>query len=115
MQFWKTVVLDLSKSFPLLRFHRSNGKVLRPVAGLPWWLSGKESTCNAGDLGSIPVGICREYVLEGMATQSSILAWRILWTEELGRLQSTGSQRVRYDWIEHACMMPVITLLLRVS
>ena len=29
-----------------------------------------------------------------MATQSSILAWRIQWTEEPGGLQSTGSQRV---------------------
>ena len=34
---------------------------------------------------------------EGMATHSSILAWRISWTEEPGRLQSTGSQRVRHD------------------
>ena len=33
-----------------------------------------------------------------MATHSSILAWRILWTEEPGGLQSTGSQRVWYDW-----------------
>ena len=33
-----------------------------------------------------------------MATYSSILAWRIPWTEEPGRLQSTGSQRVRHDW-----------------
>ena len=32
-----------------------------------------------------------------MATCSSILAWRIPWTEEPGRLQSTGSQRVRHD------------------
>ena len=32
---------------------------------------------------------------EGMATHSSILAWRIPWTEEPGRLQSMGSQRVR--------------------
>ena len=32
---------------------------------------------------------------EAMATHSSILAWRIPWTEDLGRLQSTGSQRVR--------------------
>jgi len=31
---------------------------------------------------------------EGMATHSSILAWRILWTEETGGLQSMGSQRV---------------------
>ena len=34
---------------------------------------------------------------EGMATHSSILAWRMLWTEELGGLQFMGSQRVRHD------------------
>ena len=34
---------------------------------------------------------------EGMATHSSILAWRILWTEEHGRLQSMGLHRVGYD------------------
>ena len=34
---------------------------------------------------------------EGMATHSSILAWRIPRTEESGRLQSMGSQRVRHD------------------
>jgi len=32
-----------------------------------------------------------------MATYFSILAWRILWTEEPGRLQSMGSQRVGHD------------------
>ena len=32
-----------------------------------------------------------------MATHSSILAWRIPWTEEPGELQSIGSQRVRHD------------------
>ena len=32
-----------------------------------------------------------------MATHSSILAWRIPWTEEPGRLQSTGSQTVRHN------------------
>ena len=32
-----------------------------------------------------------------MATHSSILAWRIPWTEEPGGLQSTGSQKVRHD------------------
>ena len=35
---------------------------------------------------------------EGMATHSSILAWRIPQTEELGKLQSMGSQRVRHNW-----------------
>ena len=34
---------------------------------------------------------------EGTATHSSILAWRIPWTEELGRLQSMGLQRVGHD------------------
>ena len=34
---------------------------------------------------------------EGMATHSSIPAWKIPWVEEPGRLQSTGSQRVRQD------------------
>ena len=35
---------------------------------------------------------------KGMATHSSILAWRIPWTEEPGGLQSMGSQRVGHDW-----------------
>jgi len=35
---------------------------------------------------------------EGMATHSSILAWRIPWTEEPSGLQSMGSQRVRHGW-----------------
>ena len=34
---------------------------------------------------------------KGMATHSSILAWRISWTEETGELQSTGSQTVGHD------------------
>ena len=39
---------------------------------------------------------------EGTATHSSILAWRIPWTEEPGELQSTGSQKVRHDCSELA-------------
>ena len=53
------------------------------------------SASNAGDRGSIPgSGIPPE---EEMATPSSVLAWRIPWTEEPGRLQSTESQRVGHD------------------
>ena len=37
---------------------------------------------------------------EGMASPSIILAWRIPWTGEPGRLQSIGSQKVRRDWID---------------
>ena len=34
---------------------------------------------------------------EGMVAHSNILAWRIPWTEDLGRLQSMGSQKVRHN------------------
>ena len=36
---------------------------------------------------------------KGMATQSSILAWRIPWAEEPDRLQSMGSQRIGHNWV----------------
>ena len=50
--------------------------------------SGKESTCSVAGLGSI---LGQEGSPEKrMATHSSILAWRIPWTEELGGLQSIG-------------------------
>ena len=55
----------------------------------------KASAHDEGDPGSI---LGSEDPLEKeMATHSSILAWRIPWTEEPGRLQSMGSQRVRHD------------------
>ena len=50
---------------------------------------------NIRDMGSIP-GLGRS-LEEGMATHSSILAWKIPRTEERGRLQSMGSQRVGHD------------------
>ena len=53
---------------------------------------GKNPPANAGDLGDMV-----EPLEEGMATHSSILAWRIPRTEELGKLQSMGSQRVGHD------------------
>ena len=40
---------------------------------------------------------------EDMAPHSSVLAWRIPWTEEPGGLQSMGSQRVRHNWSDIAC------------
>ena len=50
----------------------------------------KVSASNAGDPGSTP---------KEMVTHSSILAWRIPWTEKPGRLQSTGSQRGGHSWV----------------
>ena len=72
-----------------------------PWRGLPRWLSGKKNLpANAGDLGSIP-GQENPFE-EEMATHLSILAWKILWTEEPGELQSIGLQRAGHDWVtEH--------------
>ena len=58
----------------------------------------KNPPANAGDArdtGSSPGQ--EDSLEEGMATHSSILAWRITWTEEPGGLQSIGSQGVRHD------------------
>ena len=50
---------------------------------------------------------------EGMETHSSILAWRIPWTEELSRLLSIGSQRVAHDRrdLEHTYILKSLLLL----
>ena len=57
--------------------------------GLPWWLSRKDSACSVGDVSLISG---KEDQLEKkMATNSSILAWEIPWTEEPGVLQSMES------------------------
>ena len=58
----------------------------------------KNLPANAGDMGEEGLILGQENPLEeGMATHSSILAWRIPWTEKPGELQSTRLQRVRYD------------------
>ena len=57
--------------------------------------TGKESACVVGHLVQ---SLGWEDLLEkGMATHSSILAWRIPWTEEPGGLQSVGWQRVGHN------------------
>jgi len=53
-------------------------------SSFPGSSAGKEFTCNAGDLGSMP-GLGRSPG-EGTATHYSIIAWRIPWTKEPGRL-----------------------------
>ena len=50
---------------------------------------------NARDTGLIPGS--GDPLAKGIATHSSLLAWRILWTEEPGRLQPMGLQRVGLD------------------
>ena len=62
------------------------------IIGLPWWLKMAQ-----GDLGSIP-GSGRSPE-EDNGAHSSVLAWRIPWTEEPGGLQPMGSQRIGRDWV----------------
>ena len=58
----------------------------------------KNTSTNAGGTRIEVQSLGQEDLLEeGMATHSSILAWRIPWTKEPGGLQFIGSQRVRYD------------------
>ena len=64
--------------------------------GFPGGSEGEESACNAGDLGLIP-GSGISPPEKQMATHSNILAWKIPCSEEPGRLQSMGSQRVGHD------------------
>ena len=69
-------------------------KCLFRVGGPNWGFPGgsgvKKPTCRCRRLRLDPLE-------EEMATHSSILAWEIPWTEEPGRLQSMGLQRVRHD------------------
>ena len=74
-----------------------------PLAGFGGFLGssdGKASASNVGDLGSIPGSgrsLSWEDLLKELATDSSILAWEIPWTEEPGGLQSMGSQRAGHN------------------
>ena len=66
---------------------------------------GKEFACSAGEPGLIP-GSGRS-LKKAMATYSSILAWKITWVEEPGRLQSMGLERVGHESANehaHACL-----------
>ena len=57
----------------------------------------KNLPANAGDKMQVPSLDQENPLEEGMATHSSILSWRLPWTEEPGGLQSTGLQRVGHD------------------
>ena len=82
-------------STPFLDYYRGVNKKKKiiqkhkafPIQDSPTGSDSKESACSAGDLALIPVlgrSLCWEDPLEKrMATHSSILVWRIPWTEEL--------------------------------
>ena len=67
------------------------------------WHLIKNPPANAGDPGDkVPSLVCEDLLEEGTATYSSILAWRIPWTQEPGGLQSTGPQTILKRLCTHA-------------
>ena len=66
------------------------------LTGVPSGSDGKESACNVEDTGVQSLG-WEDPLEKGIATHSNILAWRVPRTEEPGRLQSIGLQRVECD------------------
>ena len=73
--------------------------VAQMVKNLPDGASGNEHTCQCR---RHQRGRFDPWMGKARATHSNILAWKIPWTEEPGRLQSIGSHRVRHDWSDLA-------------
>ena len=73
--------------------------------GFPHGLDGEESSAMQK---TWVRSLSWEDTLEkGTATHSSILAWRIPWTEKPGKLQSMGSQRIRHDLVTFTSHTPI--------
>ena len=64
----------------------------------PWWLR-EQSVCLQCRRPGFNPWVGKSPLEKEKATHSSILAWGIPWTEEPGRLPSTGSQRVGHHWV----------------
>ena len=105
-------LLPLKSGFQETRFIIS----IRPAQWLEYRISGiqcclvninmcivYEPACNVGDPGLIfgkrSLLSWEDPLEKSMASPSSILAWRTLWTKEPGGLQCMGSQRVGHDWV----------------
>ena len=73
--------------------HLYMGLIIPPLTGCWWKLKDIENMWN-NDWHLVKTQMTLEKV---MAPHSSTLVWKILWTEEPGRLQSMGSRRVRHD------------------
>ena len=94
----------LSRVLSYCQYSSELGPIIVFILGLPRWHK-RWRTC-------LPMQVMQEMWVwslgwedpleEGMKTHSSILGWRILWTEEPGRLQSTGPHSVRHNWSDLA-------------
>ena len=91
-----TIFLVVLPPHPTMRSYLINNKLQNWASQVA--LVVKNPPANAGDVrdGVRSLGLA-DPLEKGMATHSSVLAWRIPWTEEPGGLQSIGLQRVEYD------------------
>ena len=107
--FWVLTLIILSAHFPDLNSNMFSVTVVDSTAihlrgvwkskCFPAGASGKETTCQGRRYEMQVWSLGGEDPLEEeKETHSSVLAWRSPWTEELGRVQSTVSQRVGHEW-----------------
>ena len=83
-------ILSLALSFLIIYFYLFGASQVALVV--------KNQPASAGDIRDVNQSLGPEDPLEeGMAAHSSTVAWRIPWTEDIGWLQSMGSQRVRHN------------------
>ena len=83
-------IQGLAQTLLVATDRNSNSLNLKEKVGFPGSTVVKNLPANAGDAGSISGW--EDPLKKEMTTRSSILAWRISWTEEPGRLQSMGSE-----------------------
>ena len=74
--------------------------------GLPWWLR-RQRICLQCRRPEFDPWVRKIPLEKDMSTHSSILAWKMPWTKEPGRLQSMVSQRVRHDWATNTFFLPM--------
>ena len=88
----------------LVNFLLISGWLVYKIGGFPGGAKGKEPACQCRRRKRCGFNPWVRMIpwREGKATHSSILAWRIPWTEDPGELQSIGSQRVGHNWSDLA-------------
>jgi len=97
----------------LLQHHRSKASILWCSAFFidqlshPYMTTGKTIALTTWTfVGKLSLLFSMLSRVKAMAPHSSILAWKIPWTEEPGRLQSMGSRRVGHDWVTSLSLFP---------
>ena len=82
-----------------------------PMDGGAWWAAVHGVAKSRTRLSDFTLTFHFHALKKEMSTHCSILAWKIPWTEESGRLEFMGSQRIRHDWAtEHICTIPKVFL-----